>query len=234
MSSTQASAAENRARLSASRRLAIAIALLAATGDAGAARAAGPGKIYFFATREACAASGAFTLRECAAAFQNARLQLRDRAPRFASASECQLKFRLCEAIRAEAREGDAMAYAPDDAAPVYTPMALGVEMIGSAKGAEAAPTLAIDMRARIFPYFPVARPYEARRDEPARLGEAQENPAILSADRFEPFPKRKLGSVTTFTASALGAIEGATRDSDAMETPEQRRARLKAAPFVE
>ncbi|WP_442756662.1 DUF1190 domain-containing protein [Methylocystis sp. JAN1] len=235
MSSTEVSAAENLARPSARRRAAIMIALFALAGEAGAAPAAAPGKTYFFATREACAASGAFSPRECAAAFANARLQLRDIAPRFASAAECRLKFRLCEIIRPEPQGEDAMAYAPADDAASYTPMALGVEMVASARGAEAAPTLAIDTRARLFPYFPVSHAYQPRRDDPAQLGAVEENPSILSADRFEPFSKRKpVGSVTTFTASALGAIEGATHDSAPAETPEQRRARLKAAPFFE
>jgi len=230
MSSTQASAANNRARPSACRHLAVCLSFMALAPAAGAA----PGKTYFFATPEACAVSGAFSPRECAAAFANARLQLRDRAPRFATAAECRLKFRLCEISRAETREDDAMAYAPADA-PAFTPLALGVEMIASPRGAEAAPTLAIDTRARLFSYYPVSRPYEARRVETAPFETARETPGILSADRFEPFSKRKpSGSVTTFTASALGAIEGATHDQASAETPEQRRNRLKSAPFVE
>lgn len=244
MSNTRVSAAATDARRGALRLLAtsilsissLLISSLAISVTAGAfpARAATPGKTYFFATREACVASGAFGARECVAAFVNARLQLHDRAPRFATASECRLKFHLCEASRAEAQEG-AMAYAETNDAVIFTPIALGVEMIASARGAEAAPTLAIDTRARLFPYHPVSRPYEARRDEQRRLGSAYENPAILSADRFEPFSRRKaIGAVTTFTASALGALQGATHETDLTETPEQRRARLKAAPFIQ
>jgi hypothetical protein len=235
MSSTEVSAAENPARPSASIRLLTAFALLAFAGEGAAAPAIVSGKTYFFATREACVSSGAFGARECAAAFANARLQLRDRAPRFASAAECRLKFRMCEVAVDETQAGDAEAisYAPDVASVAYTPMALGVEMVAAARGAEAAPTLAVDTRARLFPYYPVSRPYEPRREE--AIGGVVENPSILSADRFEPFSKRKLiGSVSTFTASALGAIEGAANDSDSPETPDQRRARLKAAPFIQ
>ncbi|WBK00092.1 DUF1190 domain-containing protein [Methylocystis parvus] len=204
-------------------------------GGVFASPAAAPGKTYFFATRDACMVSGAFSARECAAAFANARLQLRDSAPRFASGGECRLKFRLCEVIRVEPPDDAAMAYAPTDEAVVFSPMALGVEMIASAKGVEAAPTLAIDTRARLFPYYPVARAYEARREEASQPGAAKDNPAILPPDRFEPFSKRKVvGSVMTFTASALGAIENATANADPGETPEQRRARLKAAPFIQ
>lgn len=233
MSTSQASTA--RVRPSASYLLAVTAGLLALTGEAGASPTAAPGRTYFFATREACVASTAFSARECAAAFANAREQLRDRAPRFASAGECRIKFRLCEVAREEPQPEEAMAYAPDEDAVAYAPMALGVEMVASARGAEAAPTLAVDTRARLFPYFPVSRPYEARRDEPAQLGAVEENPSILAPDRFEPFSKRKaIGSVTTFTASALGAIEGATHEPGPSETPEQRRARLKAAPFIQ
>lgn len=235
MSRTEMPAAGNHARSSARRHIAIMAAFFALTGELGAASAAAPGKTYFFATREACAASGAFTARECAAAFANARLQLRDRAPRFASAGECRLKFRLCETAQGEPRAAEAMSYAPPEDAVAYTPMALGVEIVASARGAEAAPTLAIDTRARLFPYYPVSRAYEPRRDDAAQFGAVQENPGILPPDRFEPFSKRKaIGGVTTFTASALGAIDAATHDPGEKETPEQRRARLKAAPFIE
>lgn len=235
MSSTEVSAAENHARQSAFLRLPIMLALLALGGEAAASPAVTPGKTYFFANRDACVASGAFGARECAAAFANARMQLRDRAPRFTSLGECRLKFRMCELSREEPQEGDAeaIAYAPDDAVVAYSPMALGVEMIASARGAESAPTLFVDTRARLFPYYPVSRPYEPRHYE--AVGSVVENPSILSADRFEPFKKRKLiGGVSTFTASALGAIEGATNDAPPSETPAQRRARLKAAPFIQ
>jgi uncharacterized protein YgiB involved in biofilm formation len=235
MPSTEVSAAENPARSSAFIHLLITSALLAFAGEAAAAPAVVSGKTYFFATREACVSSGAFGARECAAAFANARLQLRDRAPRFASATECRLKFRICEAVFDETQAGDAepIVYAPDGAGVAYTPSALGVEMVAAARGAEAAPTLAIDSRARLFPYYPVSRPYERRREE--AIGAVAQNPSILSADRFEPFAKRRLiGSVSTFTASTLGAIESAANDSDSPETPDQRRARLKAAPFIQ
>jgi hypothetical protein len=198
------------------------------------ASAASPGKIYFFASRIACAASGAFTERECAAAFANAREQLRDRAPRFSSAGDCRLRFRMCETSRSESGQGDAMAYAASESV-AFTPLALGVEMTASAKGVLAAPTLAVDTPTRLFPYFPVSRPYEARDREPARSAQTETNAAILSADRFEPFSKRKpVAGASSFTVTVLGAIEGATQRDAASETSEERRARLKSAPFVD
>ncbi len=234
MSSTHVSAAECRSPVAAFRRFAACLSLLALCAPSAGVLAATPGKTYFFATRDACVASGAFGPRECAAAFSNARLQLEDRAPRFSTAGECRLKFRLCEATRAAPQEGDAMAYAATE--PVaYTPMALGVEMTATAKGAESAPTLAVDTRARLFPYHPVSRVYDARRGDAAPLESAAQNPAILAADRFEPFSKRKpADGASTFTASALGAIEGMTHDAISSESPAERRARLKAAPFIQ
>ncbi|MBL1256609.1 DUF1190 domain-containing protein [Methylocystis sp. Sn-Cys] len=209
------------------------VALLALSAPT--AEAATIGKTYFFATREACAASGAFTDRECAGAFANAQLQLRALAPRFDSSADCRMRFRLCTASRTGPQAGDALGYATQDEAVVFTPMALGVEMVASAKGAGAAPTLAVDTPARLFPYAPVSRPYEPLRPGFDPPGGLPENAAILAADHFEPFSKRKpFGGPMTFTASALGAIVGATHDAASAETREQRRARLKTAPFVE
>lgn len=145
------------------------------------------------------------------------------------------MRFRLCTATRMEPQEGEALGYAQDEAI-VFTPLALGVEMVASARGAESAPTLAIDTPARLFPYAPVARRYEPPRPGFDQPGEFQEkNLTILAADHFEPFSKRKpFDGPMTFTASALGAIVGATHDVSPAETREQRRARLKTAPFVE
>lgn len=223
-------AVNRRAPAGALRGVAIFFVSFAIPGGIANAAASTAGKTYFFATREACVASGAFTARECIAAFANARQQLRDRAPRFETGSDCRLRFRLCDVSREESQEDDALAYAPSEAV-AYTPTALGVEIVATPKGAEAAPTLAVDTPARTFPYFPVSRRYEAQRPESAQAGADPENPAILAADRFEPFSKCKPAKgATTFVASALGAIEGATHD----ESAEERRARLKAAPFIE
>jgi hypothetical protein len=197
------------------------------------AAAATLGRSYFFATRDACATSGIFSPRECAAAFTNARAQLRDRAPRFGSGGECRLQFRLCDVARPETPVEDAMSYAPAEEA-FFTPTALGVEMVVSAKGVEAAPTLAIETPTRIFPYCPVSRPYSPERREETAPPEPQ-NAAILPPDHFEPFSKRTpIVGATTFIASALGAIEGATQSPEKLETAEERRQRLKSAPFVQ
>ncbi|RTL89835.1 MAG: hypothetical protein EKK29_02780 [Hyphomicrobiales bacterium] len=66
------------------------------------------------------------------------------------------------------------------------------------------------------------------------RAREVQEAPAILSPDRFVPFSKRKpFTGQMAFAAAALGAIEERAADAST-ETREQRRLRLKSAPFIE
>ncbi len=193
--------------------------------------AATPGKTYFFATRDACVTSGAFSARECAAAFANAHAQLLDKAPRFSAAAECRLHFHLCEPVHTDEQVEDVLSYAPAGE-PAYSPMALGIEMIATPKGVEAAPTLAVETAGKIFPYFPVSESYEAKEGLSVQAKAMQEQAAILAPDRFIPFSNRKpFSGEVTFAAAALGAIEGATA-GDA-ETREQRRLRLKSAPFI-
>ncbi|MFO1101351.1 MAG: DUF1190 domain-containing protein [Methylocystis sp.] len=195
--------------------------------NVGAAPAATAGKAYFFASRDACIASQTFSARDCAGAFANAREQLLDLAPRFSSGGECRLRFQLCEILGGGPQEDEALAYAEAEVPTIYTPVALGVEMVATANGVEAAPTLAVDTPAKLFPQFPVSEIYERRED-------VDRYAAILPAGRFHPFPKRKPLDVNqVFRPFALGAIEK-TRRSASQETPEARRERLKNAPFVE
>lgn len=210
--------------------VAVGLSFLAAPDGA---RAAALGKTYFFATRDACVASGAFSPRECAGAFANARAQMRDKAPRFAAIGECRLHFRLCQPTLDEAPAGDVLSYAPAEE-PTYAPQALGVEMIASPRGVEAAPTLAVETPKPLFRYFPVSKVYEADDGQTEQAKASPDETAILSPDRFVPFARRKpFTGETTFAATALGAIEGATSSSP-METREQRRQRLRSAPFVQ
>ncbi len=197
------------------------------------AHAATYGKTYFFATRDACVASGAFSSRECASAFANARAEMRDKAPRFSAVGECRLHFRLCQPAFGDAPAREVLSYSPVEE-PAFVPQALGVEMIASSKGVEAAPTLAVETRNRIFPYFPVSKGYEAEEGASRQAKASQKNDAILSPERFVPFAGRKpFTGAVTFAATALGAIEGAT-DAALAETREQRRQRLQSAPFVQ
>ncbi|HEY8127044.1 MAG TPA: DUF1190 domain-containing protein [Methylocystis sp.] len=207
---------------------AISIACLLSFFEAEAASAALAGKAFFFASREACVASQAFTRQECASAFANAREQLLDLAPRFSSGGECRLRFQLCEISGAGPLEEEAVAYAEAEEPVAYTPVAIGVEMAATMNGVEAAPTLAIDGPAKLFPRFPVSQIYE-RREEADRYG------AILPADRFQPFPKRKPMDVRQiFRPFALGALDEGGERPVSQETPQERRERLRNAPFVE
>ncbi|MCX7898589.1 MAG: DUF1190 domain-containing protein [Methylocystis sp.] len=204
------------------RRLFLLAALVASPALAESIPAAPMGKSYFFATREACRASGVFSRRDCAAAFVNAYAEWRDRAPRFSSGVECRLRFALCEFQRGEAG---------------YMPVALGVEMAPTRRGVLAAPTLAVETPERLFPKLPVSRDYDAQRDlavnDDADARRA-ENSDILPADRFEPFSKRPhIRASLSFSYASLGAIDDDTPRRAAEETPAQRRARLRAAPFI-
>ncbi len=198
--------------------------------------AATPGKTYFFATRDACVASGAFSRQECVAAFVNSSAQLQDRAPRFSSGGECRQRFQLCELRRdLPPAPGDATAYAETELLG-YIPIALGVEMTFTAHGAEAAPTLAVETASRLFPKFPVSQPYQERMMRPPPETKPFELTAILKADRFEPFPKKApMDMEAAFSPLALDSLEAAapTRGGSE-ETPSERRARLRQAPFVE
>ena len=229
MSNVQVSAA---ATIRASATLALALQLLAVAS--GGAMAATPGKIYFYATREACAASGAFTRQECVAAFLNASAQLQDSAPRFASSGACRMRFQLCEIRRQPPQDAEAMSYAETESI-AYTPVALGVEMVLTARGVEAAPTLAVETSGKLFPKYPVSRPYEARTPAEPEERTLQGKSTILPADHFEPFPKRETADVRgAFSPFALGALDDNARSAAADETPAERRSRLKSAPFVE
>jgi len=213
--------------------LAVGLAASAIHLGAGGACAAAPGKSYFFATRDACAASGVFQKRECDGAFVNARAELRDRAPRFSSSAECRIRFHLCEMRKPDPRddeENSATGVENED----FIPLALGVEMVASLKGVEATPVLAVETPPRLFPRYPVSRLYEVQEKAPPER-EASAQGAILPADHFEPFPKRAVpDSARVFSAYTLGALDDASSSAASLETPEDRRRRLKNAPFIE
>lgn len=206
------------------RLLSVALALeMTATpaARAGSGPAAPIGRSYFFATRDACNASGVFTRQECAMAFSNALAALRDRAPSFASVVECRIRFALCEPRRDRAG---------------YSPVGLGIEIILSARGPRVTPAMAVETPASLFPQVPITTEYVARAavlsaapDASTELGDSD----ILPSDRFEPFAKRpQIKAQFSFNYASLGEIDGGRRDSQ--ETPEQRRARLRAAPLVQ
>lgn len=193
------------------------MALVAEAPRACASPAAPSGRSFFFATREACHASGVFSRQECAIAFTNALAELRDRAPTFRSIVECRLRFALCE----PRRDGSG-----------YAPVGLGVEIVVSPHGARVAPALAVEAPGALFPLVPVTQDYAAQetptQQDDGRLDRRDDN--ILPADRFEPFAKRPRIEARFSFYNAAPESAGAPPP----ETPEQRRARLRAAPFVE
>lgn len=186
------------------------------------------GKSYFFATREACAASGAFRKRDCDAAFANAFDELRDRAPSFSSRGDCQLRFRLCEL-----RRDDVLAASGFSAPPTYAPLALGVEIADAGAGAVAAPVLAVETPLGMFPAQPVSRAYAQRASRTRELNELRLAPPT---DRFEPFSRpRAPNSNEMIEASGFSAfIQEKGGLPEAHESQEERRARLKNAPLVD
>lgn len=192
------------------------------------ADAAALGQSHFFATREACRASGAFHKRDCDVAFANAETELRDRAPTFPSRAECRLKFHYCEARRlaGEGEEAETVG---------FSPLALGVEMVAAPRGVEAAPVLAVETPPSLFPHYPISRQYVARDKAPASDAALAYN-AILPADRFAPFPRNSaVSAIAKFVPAAPAAEEEVPVNvASHEETPEERRARLKNAPFVE
>lgn len=89
---------------------------------------------HFFASRDACRGSGAFSTADCAAAFDRVAVLMRERAPHFADRMECVLRFRSCE--RQET---------------YFQPAAIGVEMVKGPRGPVAIPALAVETTASMF-----------------------------------------------------------------------------------
>lgn len=196
--------------------------------------AAPSGRSYFFANRGACTASRLFNPDECAAAFANAAAELRDRAPHFPSNADCRSRFRLCDVTRSKETNEETTSYSPTGEIS-YTPIALGVEIVVSINGVEAAPTLAVDFPRRVFPFFPISQPYQNQYKETQKIRNEQRNEDILAPDHFEPLSRRlPLAGATTFTPSAVGTIEIATSKPSKSETADERRRRLKQAPLID
>jgi hypothetical protein len=188
------------------------------------------GKLHFFATPEACVASGVFRKPECDAAFANANDQLRDQAPSFASRMDCQLRFRLCEPQRDEvsSKEGNAVRRS-------YTPVALGIEIAHTAMGAVAAPALAVEAPPGVFSPQPASRAYTPR-DASERDPNRAIRRAAPPADRFEPFWASPPPSSTDLVeATAFKTfVQERAESSKPLETHRERRTRLRSAPFIE
>ncbi len=196
--------------------------------------AAGGGKSFFFATRDACYASAIFRKWECDNAFANASAQVRARAPTFAAKFECQLHFQLCQRRVDAAPETEAELEAESDSLR-YGPEMLGVEIFEGPAGIVTSPVLAVASPPGMFEAQPIARLVESAEEPEKPKG------AILPADRFLPLSTVKVDrgwspfSQAPASAAAPTAQRDAEKDDPADEKSlTQRRERLRSAPFVE
>jgi hypothetical protein len=180
------------------------------------------GKSHFFATREACAASGEFRKWECETAFANAAEQLYNQAPSFPSKADCQLQFRLCGRRPSES-----------DSDADYAPLALGIEIANTPEGSIAAPALAVETPAGMLPPRPVSRAFGGRRMDKSEPRNVELAPRT---DRFEPFFGGRVIEQRTFIrqSSFMTLAPEKTNNAPTLETLQDRRLRIKNAPFIE
>jgi hypothetical protein len=175
------------------------------------------GQAYFFATREACVASGHFQNWECEAAFTIARDQLSNRAPSFSSLDECQFRFRLCGRRQS-------------DTETLYAPLALGIEMAATPDGSIVAPTLAIETPMGMLPPQPVSRGSESQEADTRGVELAPR------ADGFEPFRGGSIIEPRKFILQddLQGLASSRSHFASTRETTQSRRMRIRSAPLIE
>lgn len=202
--------------------------LMTALGNWSTAHASSHEKSFFFATPAACAASGVFRKADCNAAFANALIELKDRAPSFSSRVDCELRFRLCE----ERRDGLAET-SGDGAQHAYAPIALGIEIAPTDQDAVFVPILAVEAPG-MFPVQPISRAYKPRES----LKHEQTSSALDAAppaDRFEPFSARPApNSSKLIETSEFADLAEVKSELSTHETVRERRMRLRNAPLVE
>ncbi len=185
------------------------------------------GKSFFFATRQACAASGNFNASECENAFANAQSEVLSRAPSFSAKFECQLRFTICTRL---------VSTTPENAGAVrFGPEMLGVEISGP-RNAEVTPVLAVTNPPRMFQSHPISH-IEVTPGQELVVHRGQ----ILPAGHFEPFNSFKVvGGWAPFPAENDISVQSiASQSHDVADLSEEaraaaRRERLKNAPFVE
>jgi len=142
----------------------------------------------FFASLDACIASGDFSKKECRSAFHNSEIQLKDRSPKFSSMQECRFRFQICElqtidlSAQSETSENVEEDYN-------YIPVSLGVEIIRANSGLYATSVLAVETPTDLFPKISLSDGYES--DVLSNTG-ANAYSAIRPSDYFEPFPSLK------------------------------------------
>lgn len=185
-------------------------------------------KSFFFATRQACAASGNFNANECENAFANAQAEVLGRAPTFFVKFECQLRFSICARL---------ISTSPENAAAVrFGPEMLGVEISGPRNAEVTAPVLAVATPPGLFQSHPISRiEVTPGRDLVVHRGQ------IFPAGHFEPFNSFKVvGGWAPFPSeNEISDQSIASQSHDVADLSDEsraaaRRERLKNAPFVE
>ncbi|MCI4677159.1 DUF1190 domain-containing protein [Rhodoblastus acidophilus] len=141
------------------------------------------GQPYFFASRRACASSGAFSARQCAEAFDRVDDLMRERAPKFPDRVDCVLQFKLCE------KESGS-----------YRPQALGVEIDPAPRGLVATPMLAVETPAAML-HDPEPAPPASAPPPQGERSAAISPYGLLSLEpaRFAPAPSPSLAGYHRF-----------------------------------
>lgn len=223
------------------RRLALsALFILGAAGHlyARASLEGSSAKPAYYATSAACAAAKIFSPQQCDNAFRNAFAEMRARQLAFPSRIDCIVQFHLCER---------------DGLNGTYAPLVLGVEIVQSRGGGFATPVLAAPTPQGLLPPQPIVRLQE---DLPLS-GNAAGRLALLPTDHFERVDPNSVreawahfrGRDETVLPSLVAdapmepdeaqpferwRLRAAKESATPKETPEQRRARLQKAPFIE
>lgn len=204
-------------------------------------------KPSFFANKEACIASDRFNNQECAQAFENAKLQVLDRAEEYSSLEECRLTFFDCEIAQISEPENINFSQAIEEkTGEKYIPTLLGVEIINNQFGPASMPILSKDNPSNPFTYISLSEKYTVRNthlidSENKKYGD------IRQTDHFEQRPHVG-GTKPTYQfkpssvhyAVSLPPNIGKRSLSDevniasaSVETPEERRERIRNAPIV-
>jgi hypothetical protein len=179
-----------------------------------------PPKPAFYATSAACAAARIFSKVECDNAFSSAFAEIRTRRLAFSSRIDCMVQFHLCE------RQGH----------DGYAPVVLGVEIVKGRGGGLVTPVLAVPTPPGLLPQQPIAGPIESREDA-ADTEPLARRPILLPTDHFE---RVDVGDVREAWGrfrrldEAVAPVSVADEPVRTRETPQQRRARLQEAPFIE
>jgi hypothetical protein len=183
-------------------------------------------KSAFFATRAACVASKMFREQECDNAFDNALAAIQAHHFSFTSKFECAIRFRLCDRVE------DAIEASPKGA---FAPILLGVEIIKESTDAVAKPVLAVETSSELFPFYSITSLYPPKVPSPPQEAIPQRG-ADLPTDHFALVDSREIRKAWAhFSANQAGRAPSADVDADLprRETPQQRRERLRNAPFI-